>query len=45
MRQALEAWIIETNDLGQIMEPDSIVAPFIEEMDAWFGTPSWAKSE
>ena len=45
MRQALEAWIIETNDLGRIMEPDSVVAPFIEEMDAWFGTPSWAKSE
>ena len=45
MRQALEAWIIETNDLGRIMEPDSIVAPFIEEMDAWFGTPSWAESE
>lgn len=45
MRQALEAWIIETNDLGRIMEPDSIVAPFIGEMDAWFGTPSWAESE
>ena len=45
MRQALEAWIIETNDLGRIMEPDSVVAPFIEEMDAWFGTPSWAESE
>ena len=45
MRQALEAWIIETNDLGRIMEPDSVVAPFIEEMNAWFGTPSWAESE
>ncbi len=45
MREALEAWIIETNDLGRIMEPDSIVAPFIDEMDAWFGTPSWAESE
>ena len=45
MRQALEAWIDETNDLGRIMEPDSVVAPFIEEMDAWFGTPSWAESK
>ncbi|MCY3614610.1 MAG: sulfatase [Bacteroidota bacterium] len=45
MRQALEAWIVETNDLGRFMEPDSVVAPFIEEMDAWFGTPSWAESK
>ena len=45
MRQALEAWIIDTNDLGRIMEPDSVVAPFVEEMDAWFGTPGWAESE
>jgi len=23
-------------------EPDEVVAPFIKEMDDWFGTPAWA---
>jgi len=41
MRAALDFWILETGDLGQFPEPDSIVAPFVTEMDAWFGTPSW----
>ena len=45
MRAALELWIAETGDLGQFPEPDSIVAPFVDEMDAWFGTPSWVNDE
>ena len=44
LRAALDAWIIETGDRGAIPEPDSIVAPFIKEMDDWFGTPAWAAS-
>lgn len=43
MRSALETWMVETNDRGVWMEPASVVAPFIKEMDAWFGTPEWVK--
>ncbi len=31
----------ETGDLGQVPEPESIVAPFVQEMHDWFGTPDW----
>lgn len=39
MRAALDTWISETGDLGQTLEPASIVAPFEKEMHDWFGTP------
>jgi len=42
MRAALETWIAETSDRGFWPEPDEVVAPFIKEMDDWFGTPAWA---
>ena len=41
MREALEAWEVETNDLGRIPEPEEIIAPFEKEMHDWFGTPEW----
>ncbi len=41
MRTALDTWIVETEDLGQFPESDSIVAPFVQEMHDWFGTPDW----
>lgn len=41
LRAALDTWIIETGDRGGVPEPDSVVAPFTAEMDAWFGTPKW----
>jgi len=44
LRAALNTWIIETGDRGAIPEAPEIVAPFAKEMDAWFGTPAWAKS-
>lgn len=43
LRGALDAWIIETNDLGAKAESEEVVAPFAKEMDAWFGTPAWAR--
>lgn len=43
LRTALDTWMIETGDRGWIREPESIIAPFTPEMDAWFGTPDWAK--
>ena len=43
MREALKDWEKETDDLGGKFEPDSLVAKFEAEMDAWFGTPDWAK--
>ena len=43
LRAALDTWMTETNDRGAIPEPASTVAPFLKEMDAWFGTPEWAK--
>lgn len=41
LRAALDTWMIETGDLGYKMEDPSIVAPFVKEMDEWFGTPEW----
>ena len=43
LRAALDTWMIETGDRGHIPEPPEIVAPFVDEMDAWFGTPEWAE--
>jgi hypothetical protein len=43
LRAALDTWMIETSDRGAIPEPDSVVTPFIKEMDDWFGTPAWAR--
>ncbi|QDT54223.1 Choline-sulfatase [Caulifigura coniformis] len=43
LRAALETWMVETGDRGAIPEPDSVVAPFVKEMDDWFGTPAWAR--
>ncbi len=43
LRSALDTWITETGDLGAFPEPGAVVAPFEAEMDAWFGTPDWAK--
>jgi arylsulfatase A-like enzyme len=42
-RAALERWIAETKDQGRVLEPAEIVAPFVQEMHAWFGTPAWHK--
>lgn len=41
MRSALDVWIVETGDRGQVLEPGSVVAPFEQEMHDWFGTPKW----
>jgi len=43
LRAALDTWMVETGDRGAIPEPAEVVAPFTQEMDAWFGTPAWAK--
>lgn len=43
LRAALDTWMVESGDLGHIAEPPEVVAPFVDEMDAWFGTPEWAK--
>lgn len=43
MRAALDTWIIETGDRGEIAEPRDVVAPFEKEMHDWFGTPDWYK--
>ncbi|MEM0969042.1 MAG: sulfatase [Verrucomicrobiota bacterium] len=43
MRAALDTWMAETNDRGGFPEPEEVVAPFLPEMEAWFGTPEWAK--
>jgi len=40
---ALDTWIVETGDRGAIPEAPGIIAPFAKEMDAWFGTPVWAR--
>lgn len=45
LRAALDTWIIETGDRGAIPEAPEIAAPFAKEMDAWFGTPEWAKTK
>ncbi len=44
MRAALDVWMTETNDRGEIPEPRSIVAPFEKEMHDWFGTPDWYRT-
>jgi arylsulfatase A-like enzyme len=41
LRAALDTWMIETGDLGYKLEDPSIIAPFVIEMDEWFGTPEW----
>ena len=41
---ALDTWMIETGDRGHIPEPPEVVAPFVKDMDDWFGTPAWARS-
>jgi len=43
LRAALDTWIIESGDRGALPEPPEVVAPFAQEMDAWFGTPAWFK--
>lgn len=43
MRGELDRWIEETKDQGAVLEPPEVVAPFEREMDAWFGTPAWAR--
>ncbi len=45
MRAALLTWMTETGDRGYIEEPPEIVAPFVQEMHDWFGTPPWALIE
>lgn len=42
LRAALETWMSETKDRGEVPEPPEIVAPFAKEMHEWFGTPAWA---
>jgi len=41
MRGALDTWMVETKDRGHIPEPPEILAPFLKEMEDWFGTPDW----
>ncbi len=41
LRAALETWIVETGDRGAVPESPDVVAPFIPEMEQWFGTPAW----
>ena len=41
LRETLNTWMVETNDLGEIPEPHEIYEPFEKEMDEWFGTPDW----
>jgi N-sulfoglucosamine sulfohydrolase len=43
LRAALDTWMVETGDRGDIPEPREVVAPFAQEMHDWFGTPAWAK--
>lgn len=44
LRAALDVWMVETGDQGAHPEAPDVVAPFANEMDAWFGTPVWAKT-
>jgi len=43
LRAAVDVWLTETGDLGALPEPPTLLAPIEREMDAWFGTPAWAK--
>jgi hypothetical protein len=45
MRAALQTWMTETGDRGHIAEPPDVVAPFLQEMHDWFGTPQWARQD
>lgn len=45
LRAALDTWMTETGDRGAIPEPRGVVAPFLKEMEDWFGTPDWATSK
>ncbi len=45
MRAALETWMVETGDRGDIPEPASVVATFEKEMHDWFGTPAWYRTK
>lgn len=44
LRAALDTWMVETGDRGHIPEPPEILAPFLQEMHDWFGTPDWAEA-
>ena len=44
LRSALDSWMIETGDRGHIPEPPEVLAPFLQEMHDWFGTPDWAEA-
>jgi len=45
LREALDAWEVETGDLGEFLEPPEVVEPFVQEMHDWFGTPVWYDSK
>lgn len=45
LRAAMDTWITETGDLGAQLESAEIVAPFVKEMEAWFGTPAWFENK
>ena len=45
LRTALDTWMIESGDRGHLPEPPEVVAPFLREMDDWFGTPEWVGNE
>ena len=45
LRTALDTWMIESGDRGHLPEPPQVVAPFVREMDDWFGTPEWVGNE
>ncbi len=45
LRTALDTWMIESGDRGHIPEPPEVVAPFVQEMHDWFGTPDWVGKE
>ena len=43
LRSALETWSVESGDRGHLLESPEVVAPFLKEMQDWFGTPKWVK--
>lgn len=45
LRAALDTWVIETGDRGDVLEPEEVVAPFEKEMHDWFGTPDWVSRQ
>ncbi len=44
LRAALDTWVSDTGDRGVQLEPPDVVAPFLDEMHDWFGTPAWAQA-